>query len=186
MDRGRKLQKHEADESQEIEKPPPDVEIPFDVETLILPGYAREAAAEVLFMDGGTDNRSIAQIILDIIVQVPIDLRRVFLSNLLLVGGISRMPGLMSRVKEELLRLIFTDYRSKLSTLQDIAFYRFEKDICVQLFCAWLGGNMFGTLDVIESRSLSLEEWKAMSAKSVPDWTSKIDDYFKTLEPKER
>lgn len=43
---------------------------------------------------------------------------------------------------------------------------------------------MFGICDVLESRSISREEWLKQEApiKNVPDWTNRIDDYFKESE----
>lgn len=53
------------------------------------------------------------------------------------------MKGFLSRLKLELLRLIQDpneEYNYRLSGLKEIAFYRFEKDINLELYCAWLGG----------------------------------------------
>ncbi|KAI1733149.1 actin domain-containing protein [Ditylenchus destructor] len=200
MERGRRIQAHE-----EPENPSPDVEIPFDAETLIIPGFIREAASEVLFTDSSLDNRSIVQMILDAIVKVPCDLRRVFVQNLLITGGIARMPGLLHRVKEEMLRVMWEDNnyfkkffgektknntdQERIARFEDLPvprFYRFDKDIGAEFYCAWLGGSMFGTLDIVEDRSLIREDWLSAEIKAVPDWTNKIDDYFKNFEPKSR
>lgn len=121
-------------------------------------------------------------------IQVPIDLRRSFLRNLLLTGGISRMKGLLARLKSELLDLCHGKFGQL--TAGDIAFYRFGDDISSELYLSWLGGtwgkpasasytmplgSMFGSLDCISNRSFTREEW--LEHKSVPDWTNKIDDY---------
>lgn len=123
-----------------------------------------EAAAEILFTDNCCDNRSIAQIILDIIIKVyniffieffliikifiksPIDMRRIFLSNLLVVGGLARMKGFLSRLKYELLRLIHDpkeEYYFRLNGLNEVAFYLFENNVNLELYCAWLGGQLY-------------------------------------------
>lgn len=79
--------------------------------------------------------------------QVPIDLRKTFLKNLLIVGGISRMTGLLHRLKQEILQLIQKDYKKNIKNLSnaDIHFYKFDSDICLSLFTAWLGGKFIFT-----------------------------------------
>uniref|UniRef100_A0A914DIW8 Actin-related protein 10 n=1 Tax=Acrobeloides nanus TaxID=290746 RepID=A0A914DIW8_9BILA len=173
-ERGLKIQLNAIDNSIQIDASPPDVELPFGTEMLILPGYIREAAAEVIFTHGDVDSRSLPQLILDTVVKCPVDLRKVFLKNLLVVGGLARMPGFLARLKSELLWLMANEF-SLLDKINDVQFYRYPQDINLELYCSWLGGSMFGSLEILQSRSLSREEW--LLKKKVPDWTKIIDDY---------
>ncbi|KAH7731073.1 actin [Aphelenchoides avenae] len=170
--RGLRLQANLIDDSAPIDEPPPDVEVTFGTEMLVIPGYIREVAAECLF-ERVPDSASLPEAILKCVQRLPIDLRRSFLRNLLLTGGMSRMKGLLSRLKSELLDLCHGKFGQL--TAGDIAFYRFGDDICSELYLGWLGGSMFGSLDCISNRSFTREEW--LEQKSVPDWTNKIDDY---------
>lgn len=72
------------------------------------------------------------------------------------------MPGLLHRVKEEMLRLMWEDNnyfkkffgektkdntdKERIARLEDLPvprFYRFDKDIGAEFYCAWLGGKIF-------------------------------------------
>uniref|UniRef100_A0A183BV27 Actin-related protein 10 n=1 Tax=Globodera pallida TaxID=36090 RepID=A0A183BV27_GLOPA len=137
---------------------------------LTVPGIVREGAAEILFSAGDEEDvRSVPQMILDCVANAAVDLRREFLRNLLLVGGVTRLPGFLARLKSELLGMLADGYHPKLSQqLHDIRFYQFPAEMKAQLFCAWLGGAMFGALDdCMEPRSLTRDEW--MATKRVPD-----------------
>lgn len=178
--RGRRLQAHLSDpESNAYERPVSAVELQFGSELLNVPGIVREGAAELLFMksdEAGT--RSVAQMLLDCIAKASIDLRRELLKNLLIIGGISRLPGFLSRLRTELLDLIADGYHPQLvPSLVDIKFYQFPKQVAGQLFCAWIGGSMFGALDdMLEQHSLTRRQW--LATRRVPDWTDAIDDHF--------
>lgn len=91
---------------------------------LIIPGWIRERAAEVLFEGGDVDEVSVAEIILDsllkasrfpshtdspqtnFIVQVPVDLRKAIASAVLVVGGTPMMPGFIPRLHAEIARAL--------------------------------------------------------------------------------
>ncbi|KAF5391559.1 hypothetical protein D9757_002510 [Collybiopsis confluens] len=74
--------------------------------TLIIPGWIRERAAEVLFEGGDVDEGSLAEIILDALLKVPVDLRKTLASSILVVGGTAMLPGFISRLQTEILRAI--------------------------------------------------------------------------------
>lgn len=73
--------------------------------TLLLPGWIRERAVEVLF-EGDEDEPSIAQCILDALLKLQPDLRKPLISSMLFIGGTSLLPGFQSRIKQELLRIM--------------------------------------------------------------------------------
>ncbi|KAI6122255.1 actin-domain-containing protein [Pisolithus croceorrhizus] len=74
--------------------------------TLIVPGWIRERAAEVLFEGGDVDEGSVAEVILDALLKVPIDLRTTMASSILVTGGTAMLPGFIPRLHVELLRAI--------------------------------------------------------------------------------
>ncbi|KAF7312503.1 Fungal specific actin related protein [Mycena indigotica] len=74
--------------------------------TLIIPGWVRERAAEVLFEGGDVDERSLAEIILDSLLKVSVDLRKTLASSILVVGGTAMLPGFIQRLQQELARAL--------------------------------------------------------------------------------
>ncbi|KAG1722571.1 actin family [Suillus lakei] len=72
--------------------------------TLIIPGWIRERAAEVLFEGGDVDESSVAEVILDALLKVPLDLRKTLASSILITGGTAMLPGFIPRLHAELLR----------------------------------------------------------------------------------
>ncbi|KAL0954360.1 hypothetical protein HGRIS_003353 [Hohenbuehelia grisea] len=74
--------------------------------TLVIPGWIRERAAEVLFEGGDVDESSVAEVILDTLLKVPVDLRKIMASSILIAGGTAMMPGFISRLHAELVRTI--------------------------------------------------------------------------------
>ncbi|KAJ7650101.1 fungal-specific actin related protein [Roridomyces roridus] len=74
--------------------------------TLIIPGWIRERTAEVLFEGGDVDESSIAEVVLDALVKVPVDLRKTMASSILVAGGTSMLPGFIPRLQHELVRAV--------------------------------------------------------------------------------
>jgi len=87
-------------------EPPPSQQTGTGRGTLIIPGWIRERAAEVLFEGGDVDESSVAEVILDSLLRAPVDLRKTLASAILIVGGTPMLPGFISRLHIELLRAI--------------------------------------------------------------------------------
>ncbi|KAH8101014.1 fungal-specific actin related protein [Cristinia sonorae] len=83
--------------------------------TLVIPGWIRERAAEVLFEGGDVDESSVAEVILDALLKAPVDLRKTLASSILVVGGTPMLPGFISRLHVELLRSIYPPASPSLS-----------------------------------------------------------------------
>ncbi|KAF7327962.1 Fungal specific actin related protein [Mycena kentingensis (nom. inval.)] len=81
--------------------------------TLIIPGWIRERAAEVLFEGGDVDERSLAEIILDSLLKVPVDLRKTLASSILVAGGTAMLPGFIPRLQQELIRALAPPTRER-------------------------------------------------------------------------
>jgi actin-related protein 10 len=74
--------------------------------TLIIPGWIRERAAEVLFEGGDIDESSLAELILDVLLKIPMDLRKTLACSILVIGGTAMLPGFIPRLHAEILRCI--------------------------------------------------------------------------------
>ncbi|KAF8802484.1 fungal-specific actin related protein [Phlegmacium glaucopus] len=72
--------------------------------TLLIPGWIRERAAEILFEGGDVDESSLAETILDGLLKVPRDLRKTMAASILVTGGTSTLPGFIPRLHAEILR----------------------------------------------------------------------------------
>ncbi|KAF8071805.1 fungal-specific actin related protein [Lyophyllum atratum] len=86
--------------------PPPSQQSGTGRGTLIIPGWIRERAAEVLFEGGDVDESSVAEVILDSLLKVPVDLRKTLASSILLSGGTAMLPGFIPRLHAELIRAL--------------------------------------------------------------------------------
>ncbi|EKM58531.1 uncharacterized protein PHACADRAFT_117568 [Phanerochaete carnosa HHB-10118-sp] len=87
-------------------EPPPSQQQGTGRGTLVIPGWIRERAAEVLFEGGDVDESSVAEVILDSLLKVPVDLRKSLASAILVAGGTPMLPGFIPRLQAELLRTL--------------------------------------------------------------------------------
>ncbi|XP_064620683.1 actin-related protein 10-like [Lineus longissimus] len=152
-------------------KPPPGVDYPLDGEKMLhIDGKIRESAYEVLF-EQDNEERSVATLILDAIRKCPLDMRRYLSENIVIIGGTSMAPGFKARLKDELYSLM-----EKPKYKEDLAIqvFKFHKLPAKENYAAWLGGAIFGALEVLGSRSLTREQFS--STGRVPDWSSISDD----------
>ncbi|XP_076756917.1 actin-related protein 10 [Xylocopa sonorina] len=162
LDRSAKLETAEAPD------PPPSVRYP-GVKTINIPGEMREKAFESLW-ERDNDNLSIPTMILDAIMQCPIDTRRVLAENIILIGGTTMTKGFASRLKSELLTLVKSNlYATKLK----IQTFMFHTAPSKPNYTAWLGGAIFGSVD-LPLRCLTKETY--LKSDRVPDWVSLIDN----------
>ncbi|KAF9042016.1 actin-like ATPase domain-containing protein [Hymenopellis radicata] len=73
---------------------------------LKIPGWVRERSAELLFDGGDVDESSVAEVILDSLLKIPVDLRKTMASSILVVGGTAMLPGFIPRLHTEILRAL--------------------------------------------------------------------------------
>ncbi|CAG9535307.1 unnamed protein product [Cercopithifilaria johnstoni] len=171
MDRGKMIQASEYNPECEIPKAPCDVRLPFGKEILVVPGLVREWTAEAIFEESD-DIKSLPQLVLDAVYRCPIDARRKLLDSIILVGGTTRMKGFYARLRDEILRLItVSSYVSKLGNIKSVKFYRLP-NTSIELYASWIGGSMFGALEVLQYHSLTREDWETRCG--VPDWTTNV------------
>ncbi len=74
--------------------------------TLVIPGWIRERAAEVLFEGGDIDESSLAELILNVLLKTPRDLRKTLACSILVTGGTAMLTGFIPRLRAEILRTI--------------------------------------------------------------------------------
>lgn len=148
--------------------PPPAVKYP-GVKSINIPGEVREKTFEVLW-ERDNDNLSISTMILNAILQCPIDTRQTLAENILLIGGTTMTKGFASRLKSELLDLARSNlYAERLK----IRTFMFHTAPSKPNYTAWLGGAIFGTVD-LPLRCLTKENY--LQSDRVPDWVSLIDN----------
>ncbi|KXN91653.1 Actin-related protein 10 [Leucoagaricus sp. SymC.cos] len=86
--------------------PPQNQQTGTGMGTLVIPGWIRERAAEVLFEGGDIDESSLAALILDVLLKTPMDLRKTVACSILVTGGTAMLPGFIPRLQAEILRAI--------------------------------------------------------------------------------
>lgn len=97
----------------------------------------REFACEVLF-DDDIDGKSMATLLLDALLQAPIDLRRQLAENILVIGGTAMLPGFLHRLHAELLSLLDAPpYAYRLAIKE----FQFHSPPAPLNYAAWLGGK---------------------------------------------
>ncbi|KAL3993687.1 Actin family protein [Acanthocheilonema viteae] len=171
MDRGKMIQASEYDAEREIPKAPCDVRLPFGEEILVVPGLVREWTAEAIFEESD-DIKSLPRLVLDAVYRCPIDARKKLLDSIILVGGTTRMKGFAARLRDEILcSLTTSSYVNKLGNIKSVKFYRLP-NTSIELYASWIGGSMFGALEVLQYYSLTREDWQTQGR--VPDWTSNV------------
>ncbi|TFK27769.1 actin-domain-containing protein [Coprinopsis marcescibilis] len=73
---------------------------------LLIPGWIRERATEVLFERGDIDESSLAEVILDVLLKIPVDLRKTLASTILVSGGTAMISGFIPRLHAEIIRAL--------------------------------------------------------------------------------
>ncbi|CAI5449874.1 unnamed protein product [Caenorhabditis angaria] len=141
---------------------------------LIIPPIVLETPLEIFFdasLNTQSFDKTLPQMLFSIVEKCPIDLRKSLLSNIILIGGVSTICGLKSRIKEELIEIC---QNAQKKYAEDVRFYQFSKLKNYPLFGAWLGASLLGSLrETVERKSISLQDWK--SGKLAEDWTDIID-----------
>jgi len=132
---------------------------------LLVDGATREGSAELLWtLDG--DCMSVASMVLDAIAASPIDCRKELAQSLLLVGGTTMMPGFKSRLNQELKHLLSSPKYSNIK----VSNFKMFKPPAQANYTSWLGGAIFGATDVVQTRSVTREQY--LKDPAVPDWAN--------------
>lgn len=69
---------------------------------IVMPGWVRERAAELLFEAGDQDDPSLIDMAVSVIAKLSLDLRRIMCENILVSGGTAMLPGFANRFRTQL------------------------------------------------------------------------------------
>lgn len=75
---------------------------------ITVPGWIRERAAEIFFETDDEDRLSIQECILECLLKLPIDLRPIMISRMLVTGGGGMLPGFIPRLRIAILQSLMT------------------------------------------------------------------------------
>ncbi|KAF0302383.1 Actin-related protein 10 [Amphibalanus amphitrite] len=134
--------------------------------TLTVAGRSRLLPAEVLFT-ADADNQTLATMLLDALLQCPLDSRRPLAASLVVLGGTAHLPGIKARLLSEVRRQAALPPYSETLHLDT---FRMHRPPAKANYLTWLGGAMFGGTDVVLTRSLTREKYLELGA--LPDWCS--------------
>ncbi|XP_067938840.1 actin-related protein 10-like isoform X2 [Watersipora subatra] len=135
---------------------------------LHIPGRLRETACEQLF-DSENSEHNLACLVLDSILQCPIDSRRKLAGNIVLIGGNTMLPGFKHRLQQELKSLCKQPQYADRMVIDDFAFHK----TVTENYAAWLGGAIFGASGRLDQYSVTRDEFEALNY-AVPDWSTYI------------
>ncbi|KAI9138954.1 actin-domain-containing protein [Paraphysoderma sedebokerense] len=120
---------------------------------LIIPGWVRERAAEVLF-EGDDDSKSIATCILDALKSSPSDTRSTLSKTILLTGGTSMLPGFYRRVYAELDAMIGSNkFYEELKGLLKLLLLRKPGDGVIHCnISSWVGASIASSAKLLSPK----------------------------------
>ena len=143
----------------------PELEYNLDNNVLLhVPGFVREMAFECLFVDQIDSNQTLPNLILNTILNCPIDYKKSLAENVILIGGTCMLTGFKSRLVNEINYLLSGEYSDKLK----IKKLMYHVTPSKENYTAWLGASIFGTLDILDSKSILSLKYKEMD--KLPDW----------------
>jgi len=145
--------------------PPLGFDYPLDGSKILhVDGKLRERACELLF-ERDSEETSVAMLILNSLVKCPVDTRRALADNIIITGGTAMLPGFRHRLMSELDDLItLSVYKDNIGVRR----FKFHTPPAKENYVAWLGGAIYGALEVLESRSFSRELYE--QGQPLPDW----------------
>lgn len=149
-------------------KKPADVQLPIDGgRTLTVPGPVLERSCEILF-ESQLEELNVPRLLLDIILECPIDSRLSLMGNIVLLGGTSMFPGFKHRLQQELIQLVKTDskYRSSIHSIK----FKFHELPCKENYASWLGASILGATDAVNERGTNREQYDKLKNVLINDW----------------
>ena len=150
-----------------LKKSVPSATYPLNGDIILrVDGQTRESACEMLF-EQDNDRMSVSTMVLDSLLQCPIDTRKELAASLVVVGGTSMIKGFKARLFQELKHLLTKEpYCSRLY----IDEFKLHQAPGKANFSCWSGASIFGATDAIGTRSFTREQY--FKDKSVPDWSN--------------
>lgn len=132
---------------------------------LHVPGYIREMGLDILFVDNIDSNQTIPHLLVNTLAQCPIDLKKPLSESVVLMGGTCMLEGFKSRLVSEVNFLLANEDSAANLTVKE---FRYHVPPCLENYTAWLGGAIFGHLDVLDTYSIQLSKYKEL--ERLPDW----------------
>ncbi|XP_017772679.1 PREDICTED: actin-related protein 10 [Nicrophorus vespilloides] len=155
--------------------PCPDVEYPYNGKSsLKISGKLRETVYELLYVEDN-DHQCLSTMILDAILNVNLDLRKILAENILVIGGTAMAPGFKSRLKEELYKQLKCTAYEKLKVND----FKFHSSPSLDNYTAWLGGAIYSHTELIQFKSISREDY--LRENRIPDWINLKDNQISLL-----
>ncbi|XP_075985038.1 actin-related protein 10 [Anticarsia gemmatalis] len=137
---------------------------------ILVSGRSRERAAEPMF---ARDNElaSLPDIVLQCIMQCPIDARRALAENVLVTGGAANMAGLRPRLAEELRYLVTQPPYSERLHVRE---FKFHTAPAHDNAVAWVGGAVLGAGEAGAARATPRELYAR--ERRLRDWVCLLDN----------
>ncbi len=107
---------------------------------------------------------TIPGLIISTILKAPVDLRKTFAENIVLIGGTSQLKGFKKRLYDELVNLIETNENYRFLT----DCIKFHKTPSYENYTAWLGASIYGSLDINDAFNITSLKYKELDV--LPDW----------------
>ena len=139
----------------------------FDNIILHIPGYLREMALDILFVDNLDSNQTVQHLILNTLIKCPIDLKKQLAENVVLIGGTCMLEGFKSRLVNEV-NILLNEPDQLYSTKLAMRRLQFHLPPCLENTVAWLGGAIFGSLEILDTYSIQNSKYK--ETEKLPDW----------------
>lgn len=145
----------------------PKVDYPLDGGRILrIEGQIREQTFDILF-DGDEEEKSLATCLLDSLVKCPIDTRKPLAENIVLIGGTVMTPGFKHRLMQEIYCSLQSPRYKENLFMKTIKMHQTP----ISANCtSWLGGAIFGALEVLADRSVTKERYA--QEQKIPDWAS--------------
>lgn len=122
-------------------------------------------ALDILFVDNIDSNQTIPHLLVNTLAQCPIDLKKPLSESVVLMGGTCMLEGFKSRLVSEVNFLLANEESAANLTVKE---FRYHVPPCLENYTAWLGGAIFGHLDVLDTYSIQLSKYKEL--ERLPDW----------------
>lgn len=134
---------------------------------LHIPGEARETALEILFTNKLDPEHTIQSLVLDTLAKCPIDLKKEFASNVVLIGGTCMLAGFKDRLVAEINNML-SDETLGYANMLSFKGLKYHKPPSHENYTAWLGGSVFGSMEVLDFYSMQNLRFK--ETQKLPDW----------------
>ncbi|KAF8821431.1 actin-like family protein [Cardiosporidium cionae] len=104
------------------------------------------------------DRRTLPHIIFDIIQRCPIDFRREIYNNLIIYGGTSVLPGMVSRIQKEVQACLLSMVHTAKKRISVTARTNLTRNL--RMNAAWSGGYLFAQQSMFDEQKITKNEYE--------------------------